>query len=150
MSGSDWTPAFPGQRPPFEPGNQVAVRHGAFSKLRLEPRAAELVDEIRDLVPARSDADDPTIGLLALTFAQVEAATLYVAEHGIVDERGEARSILRHLGTMINTAGRLCDRLGLTPTSRAQLGLDLTRARGEALDAYLAEKRAAEERDAAA
>jgi hypothetical protein len=28
---------------------------------------------------------------------------------------------------MINTAARLCDRLGLTPASRAQLGLDLSR-----------------------
>ena len=28
-----------------------------------------------------------------------------------------------HLGTITNTAARLCDRLGLTPTSRAALGL---------------------------
>jgi hypothetical protein len=32
----------------------------------------------------------------------------------------------------------------MTPTARAQLGLDLTRAKGEALRAHLAERYAAE------
>ena len=46
---------------------------------------------------------------------------------------------------MLNTAARLLDRLGCTPTSRAALGLDLTRARGEALRLHLAERYADEE-----
>lgn len=125
---------------PFERGNGAAVRHGAFAVLRLAPRAEEIADEIRGLVPAGSDADEPAVRLLALALAQVEAATLYLAEHGIVDSRGKPQGILKHLGTMTNTAARLCDRLGLTPTSRAALGLDLTRARGEALRAHLAER----------
>lgn len=124
---------------PFGRGNGAAVRHGAFAVLRLAPRAEEIADEVRGLVPAGSPADEPALRLLALSLAQVEAATLYLAENGVVDSRGKPQGILKHLGTMTNTAARLCDRLGLTPTSRASLGLDLTRARGEALRAHIAE-----------
>jgi hypothetical protein len=123
----------------FEKGNDVALVHGARSVVALEPRANEIADEIRELVPAVSPSDEPSIRLLALALAQVEAATIWLAEEGIVDERGQPRGLLRHLGTMLNTAARIADRLGMTPTSRAQLGLDLTRARGEALRAHLAE-----------
>jgi len=117
----------PSPHPPFAIGNTVAVLHGAYSTIRLAPRAEAIADELREIVPARSDSDEPTVRLLAITLAQVEAATLYVAETGIVDSKGTPAPILRHMGTMLNTAARLCDRLGLTPTSRASLGLDLVR-----------------------
>lgn len=125
---------------PFSSGNGAALRHGAYSPLRLAPRADEIATELREIVPARTDADEPTVRLLALTLAQVEAASGYVAERGIVDAKGKPQPILRHLGTMTNTAARLCDRLGLTPTARAALGLDLVRA-GETLDALAREGR---------
>ena len=63
------------------------------------------------------------IRLLAPTLAQVEAASAHVAQHGLVRQDGQAQPILKHLGTITNTAARLCDRLGLTPMSRAALGL---------------------------
>lgn len=131
--------------PPFEKGNTAGKRHGGYALVSLEPRALALADEIRELVPARSDADEISIRLLALALAQVEAASTWLAEHGLVDEHGNARSLLRHLGTMMNTAARIADRLGMTPTSRAQLGLDLTRAKGEALRAHVAENYVDEE-----
>ncbi len=137
---SDWTPAFPGQRPPFERGNAAAVRHGARSVVTLAPRAAEIAEEIRGLGIPYEDSDEPTIRLLALTLAQVEAGYAYVAELGLVDEHGSPRAILKHLGTMTNTAARLCDRLGLSPAGRAALGLNVARAKGEALRAHLAER----------
>jgi hypothetical protein len=130
-----FVPAFEGQRPPFrpgnehrvQPGNQLARTHGAHSKLTLAPRAEELADWIRDLVPSYRDADEPTVQLLALSLAQVEAAHTWIAENGLLDEHGQPRGILRHLGTMTNTAGRLADRLGMNPTARAGLGLDVAR-----------------------
>ncbi len=113
----------------FGKGNALAVVHGARSVVALEPRSAEIADEIRELVPARSPSDEPSIRLLALALAQVEAATSWLAENGIVDENGNARSLLKHLGTMMNTSARIADRLGCTPTSRATLGLDVARMR---------------------
>jgi hypothetical protein len=134
-----WTPAFPAQRPPAEPGNQLATTHGARAFVKLAPRAAQLADDIRAVAPAGDDSDEVAIRLLALTLAQVEAATSWLAEQGIVDGEGNPRGILRHLGTMMNTAARLANALGMTPTARAKMGLNLARARGEALRQHLDE-----------
>ena len=128
-------------RPSFAPGNELALRHGASALLRLAPRAGELADGLRELVPGASAADEPAIRLLALVLARIEAANGWLAEHGLFRRGGgEPQPVLRALSAWENTAARLCERLGLTPTSRAQLGLDLTRARGEALRAHLAER----------
>jgi hypothetical protein len=131
---------------PIRPGETLALKHGAYSALKLAPRAEEIADEVREIVPARTEADEPTIRLLALTLAQVEAAAAWVAEWGIVDGKGKPQGILRHLGTMTNTAARLASALGMTPTSRAALGLDLVHAQSaaEALDEYLRTKRGAD------
>ena len=131
---------------PFERGNEAAVTHGATAVVKLAPRAAEIADEIRTLMPVRDQADEPSVRLLALTLAQVEAGYAYVAGVGLVDEDGNARPVLRHLGQMINTAARLCDRLGLSPLGRSELGLNVARAKGEALRAHLAERYGSEEK----
>jgi hypothetical protein len=110
---------------PAEPGNQLARKHGAFARFQLEPRALELAEELRALLPSGSPSDEVAIRLLSLTLAQVEAATLYVAAEGLVDRSGQPQPILKHLGTMLNTSARLCDRLGLTPAGRAQIGLPI-------------------------
>lgn len=147
-----WTPAFPGQRPPFppghdlgvrfEPGNELGLRHGAYAELRLAPRAAEIVEGLRGQVPARTEADEPTLWLLAQVLARIEAAHVWLAEQDLGIFRtsgGELQPVLRALSTWENTAARLLDRLGCTPTSRAQLGLDLVRT-GDALRAHLEER----------
>jgi Phage terminase, small subunit len=141
-----WKPAFPGQRPPFEKGHALRLTHGAQSMIRLAPRAAELADDLRVVVPAVSDADEPTIRLLALVLARVEVANEWLAEHGIFKAwSDEVQPVLKVLSTWENTAARLCDRLGLTPTSRAALGLDLARSRGELLRADLVDQYASGE-----
>src|SRR5579875_2353357 len=43
---SEWTPAFEGQRPPFEPGHELSLRHGAYSPRKVDPLARELVDQV--------------------------------------------------------------------------------------------------------
>ena len=141
-----WTPAFPGQRRPFEVGHGLSIRHGANAMLRLAPRAEELAGDLRELVPAASPSDEPTIRLLALVLARVEAANAYLDEHGLfrADGDGEIQPVLKALSTWENTAARLLDRLGCTPVSRASLGLDISRT-GDALAAYLEARRAPEE-----
>jgi hypothetical protein len=106
-------------------GNQLARMHAAFARFQLEPRARELAEDVRVLLPTSSESDEVAVRLLSLTLAQVEAATLWVAEHGIVDGAGVPQLILKHLGTTLNTAARVCDRLGLTPAGRAGLGLEI-------------------------
>lgn len=43
----EWTSAFPGQRPPFAPGNELPLKHGARSPRRVDPIADALVEQVR-------------------------------------------------------------------------------------------------------
>ena len=137
----EWTPAFPGQRPPFEPGHELTVKHSAYADVRLGPRVAELADEIRTVVPAYSIADDYVVRLLALSFARIEAAEEAIA----VAEPGELERLRQDLRGWVNSARRLLNDLALTPMSRARLGLDIARAKGEGAAQYLRDKRAREQ-----
>jgi hypothetical protein len=131
--------------PPAEPGNELAVTHGAFATLRLDRRREELAEAIRDIVPASTTADEPTIWLVAGVLARIEAASVYIDEHGLfANGKGEPRPILARLSAWENTAAKLLRDLGCTPTSRAALGLDLARTPGAALAAYLEAQRRAE------
>ena len=43
-----WTPAFPGQRRPFEPGHVARQTHGPYVQaLHLQPRAEEIAEILR-------------------------------------------------------------------------------------------------------
>ena len=128
-----------GTRPPFEKGNQVALQHGGYALLGLGDRASEIADEIRPTLPAYSPADEPTLLLFATTLARIERANAaietvdantasplseYLAgtEATLAPNLAALRNDLR---AWINTARRLANDLGLTPTSRAKLGLDI-------------------------
>ena len=119
-------------------GNQLALKHGGDAVLRLTPRSVEIADGLREIVPASSPSDEPTIRLLALVLARIETANEWLAENGIFrNRRGDPQPVLKALSTWENTAARLADRLGLTPTSRAALGLDLARAHEAGIESLL-------------
>lgn len=122
-------PEFQGQREPFAKGNGLALTHGAKADLHLAPRAAELADGLREIVPARGEADEPTIQLAGLVLARVEAANRWLAERGIFQDanKGVPQPVTKVLSTWENSLARLLDRLGCTPASRAAIGLDLVR-----------------------
>ena len=115
---------------PFKPGNEAAVRHGAWSPRRVEPLARELVD----LVLA-----DPDIGYLAAasyrpalwSWATAEVrAQLFseaLADHECTGCKrcAEWDERLRRWQT---TAMNHRQRLGLDPLSRARLGRDVAAA----------------------
>jgi hypothetical protein len=46
LAGRPWVPAFPGQRPPFQPGHRLSLRHGSFSPRTVDPIAVELVEGV--------------------------------------------------------------------------------------------------------
>jgi hypothetical protein len=102
--------------PPFEPGNTVAVRHGAYATLQLRPRAQEIAGWLAEQM---ADAFDPkfsaAIEAAALAAARVERALGHLDEHDetTIEEKfsrldDRARGWLKlYLGTL--------ERLGLTP-----------------------------------
>ena len=111
----------------FERGNGLALRHGAYSMLTQAPRAGEIADELREIVPTYSPADEPAVRLLALMLGRIELASAALDQ---LDETADAAKLQRlrqdALG-WVNAARRLMNDLGMTPTSRARLGLDLVR-----------------------
>jgi hypothetical protein len=140
-----WSPAFEGQRPPFEPGNALGVRHGAYAIVRLGDRTAELADQLRQLVPAYMPADDVAVQLLALALARAEAAA--TALEGA--KPGDLARLEQDLRGWVTKATSLADKLGMTPTSRSRLRLDLalgSRTMNQ-LDAYVADRYGADTDD---
>lgn len=122
---------------PFEKGNEVGLRHGSYSVLKLAPRAAEIADGVRALLPVYSPADEPAVQTLAVVLARLERATEALDGAGDPADLQRLRDDLRGWA---NTARRYFNDLGMTPTSRAKLGLDLVRARGEAARAHIEAK----------
>lgn len=94
--------------------------HGAYEA---EPDTRDLAAAIHALLPADHPADVVAVELLAVALTRVRRAmdALSVSDHdGRLEDSlrlaKDARGWLAH-------AERLCERLGLTPTSRASLGL---------------------------
>ena len=50
------------------------MTHGAQATLALAPRANEIANDLRSVVPARSPSDEPMILLAALVLARIERA----------------------------------------------------------------------------
>jgi hypothetical protein len=123
------------QRCPFQPENQLAVKHGSYATVALGPRVDELADEIRDLVPVYTPSDEIALRLLCLALARQERAEAALAEA----DASDATKLRQDALGWANAARRLLNDLGMTPSSRAKLGLNVARARGAALREHLRE-----------
>ncbi|MGH3679892.1 MAG: hypothetical protein ACRDT2_06500 [Natronosporangium sp.] len=115
---------------PFTDGNTVAQRHGAYSPRRVEPRAAELVDQVlADPGTAYLQASRWRAAVWAWARAEtrVELLTEYLADHvggAGLDAEGDISPALRALGKWESIALHHRSRLGLDPLSAARLGRD--------------------------
>lgn len=133
-AGQQWAPANDRQHPPFEPGNDLAARHGAYSPRKVDPLATQMVA----LVDADASiswltaADRPALWAWARAEAQVQLLSEYLelagrqAGDGVGDleeERIRAAYLLLHRAEARALSGRA--RLGLDPLSRARLGRDV-------------------------
>jgi hypothetical protein len=133
----------PWQRPPFEAGNTASVRHGSYAVVKLGPRVDELADELRELVPGFRPADEVALRLLGVCLARIEAASTALEEAGPV----ELERLRQDLRGWLNTARRLLNDLGMTPTARARLGLDVARMTQAVTVTSLAEEAELERRE---
>lgn len=149
----DWTPAFPGQRPPFEPGNELSTTHGANSPRKVAPLAAEIERAARTDPSWPGYLNDPGYGLAVASWARAEAvcrllfdwlaeqdpaewmaSTLdSVTDTEKYDGGSQSRTRARRVGSVMeqlraweSTAAKQRQRLGLDPLSRARLGRDVT------------------------
>lgn len=146
-------PDFPGQRPPFKPGHEVTITHGARSERRLLPLAHGHVerlladpatpDYLRDPSYSRSllayGRAEAVVDLLSgwLDQQDVEAALTEVTKTSERSEQGEGgsgkrmsvsrrtSSVVDQLARWEKTAAGLRSDLGLPPAARVRIARDL-------------------------
>lgn len=130
-----WTPEFPGQRPPFAPGNEISIKHGAFSSKRVDPIANRFLDEYES-DPTSAFAHMPRfraqVWNWAIAMARVELLDEWVSgmsmEAAAFSGKGQV-SPLELLRKWIATAQTLSSRIGADPLSAARLSKDITSAK---------------------
>lgn len=127
-------------------------KHGAYSETALIPLQEKKIKLITDILLGEramtTPADNIAKELLARNLAKVELIDIYLGEKGLFLnlEEGRPQPILKIYWMALNSAARLCEQLGLTPTARARLGLKVAQAVDLASQIYDAKQRAEYER----
>src|SRR5665647_239163 len=78
--GDEWVPAFPGQRPPFQPGHELSIQHGAWSPRKVDPLAREVVAQVL-ADPANAHAAQPRHRFALWAYARAEAQCQLLSEY---------------------------------------------------------------------
>src|SRR5438105_4778631 len=106
--------------PPFEPGNVMALRHGAYSPRKVDPLATELVEQLlaQAAAPGSSVAyvAEPSYRPSVWAWARVEARVQLLVEYleergGDVDDEGEVRAAAQLLTKLEGHAAKLRSQL---------------------------------------
>lgn len=125
------------RRPPPPEGNRRAVSHGAYARVlteRLEAKAAEVFAAVAADAPVRAQdgslpaADAVPARLLAECLCRLEDVGSHLRDRGLFDKDGGVRPAVELEGRLRREAADHADALGMTPRSRAKLGLDLAKS----------------------
>ena len=129
--------------PPAANGNRLAVSHGAFAaiaKAELEGKVSEIYAALTADAPVREAdgslpaADGPAIRMAAEALVRLDRISEFIERRGWEDESGKPRPVLEYESRLRGHSLDLLKELGMTPASRAKLGLDLVRSRDLALE----------------
>jgi hypothetical protein len=124
---------------PAPKGNRRGVHHGGgvtvkSHRVEIEAKEAEIIEELAAAAPVRGvDGGLPShdvfaVRLLATEMVRYANMTAYSYDYGLLDDNGEPRqSLLDLMGKTADRILRLLTSMGMTPASRAKLGLDLVR-----------------------
>jgi hypothetical protein len=114
-------------------GNKLAVKHGANAQPPAK-RVRELEDglyaALASAAPVRTNgelpaADEAAVRLCARTLARLESVSAWIDAHGALDRRGKPRSAALWERRLTATATKQLAALGMTPASRARIGVDV-------------------------
>ncbi len=116
-------------------GNKNAVRHGANAEpptLAMNAATQAIYDVLAEAAPVREGqalprADHFAVVLLAKTLCRLQTVDVWLDTHGLWDRRGKLRSAALWEQRLMSRAESQMAALGMTPTSRAKLGVDLKR-----------------------
>ncbi len=125
---------------PVGAGNALARSHGGYAAIardRLEGKALEVFDALAADAPLRDSADNlpgadhAQVHLLADVLCRLEDVSANVRDFGLFEQRGKCKGQVRPAveleARMRREASDYLDALGMTPRSRAKLGVDTVR-----------------------
>lgn len=127
MTGTQWQPQNPRQHPPFEPGNQLAVKHGAFSPRLVEADAERLVQVLLDdenLSFLRNSSFGDALQRWANHRAAADRLLAGLVQHHKPKPCGGCKRCLAWETRWLRfdqTAERAAEKLGLDPAARADI-----------------------------
>ncbi len=113
-----WSPAFPGQRPPFPSGHTFSLRHGAHSEARIAPLARKAAAEALAELGLTDDGLDPELRDLIGNYGR-SVATADLLWQWM--DAGGMEALLTYHEDWQRAGGRarrLADRIGLTEARR--------------------------------
>lgn len=144
---SDMLPQW--SRPPFESGNELAVKHGAYSARHLQPVAEKLTAAVLadlDLNYLHAPSYRPALEAWAATEARVILLEQWISEMTLAAQADSKQktSYLELLRQWEASALTHRSRLGLDPLSRARLGRDVTAMKVDAVRLLTNEREHAE------
>jgi hypothetical protein len=107
-------------RPPFEPGHELSLRHGAMSERKLQPIAEQLTEDLLEVAPwCDRPAFRPAVEAWAWSEAVCVKYRAWFAERGLSDEAGEPLPGLVRWDRAEARASALRKRLSIDPSSFA-------------------------------
>jgi hypothetical protein len=120
----------PGNEFRFKPGHELSTRHGAYARVALSERAAGTAEELRQLVVVYDPADEPALQTFAFVVEQMKAAAKALEDE---DDRAARLRLSQDARGWALAGLRFAEQFGMTPRSRAALGLDLIRGQAATL-----------------
>jgi hypothetical protein len=130
-------PGHPATLVPAPAANTLAAKHGVWSERLREPRAQELYEAIMD-APHLTPLDAIAARQVARLEALIEACEDALAS-GVTGRGGSVKAAADLMLRAIRRQTELLDRLGLTPSARAEWAARLA---GGGLAAEIARRRA--------
>ena len=121
--------------PPFEPNNEIALKHGAFSETKIAPVAKQVVTQAIETV---AWLEAPEYGAALNAWARAEARcellSVYLDQHGLLDDEGHPRPATKLMLSLERHAAECRGRLGLDPIARAKLEQAMSTTARNAVD----------------
>ncbi len=116
--------------PPFQPGHELSVKHGAFTPRKVDPLAGEIATSLLTTGPAFLSQPEYRWALwgLARIEARIQLITEWLDENGTLDPKGVPRPAGDFLLRFERLATDMRARLGLDPSSRVRIERDLASA----------------------
>jgi hypothetical protein len=124
--------------PPTGPGHGRPAVHGGYASVasdRLDAKVREVFDALAVDAPLRDRdgslpaADTVAVRMLAEALCRLEDVSAHIRDFGALDQKtGAVRPVVDLESRLRREVADWLDSLGMTPRSRARLGLDVVRA----------------------